>query len=320
MNYTQIEVSRDLIRDELCSYLREHQRNLVLSQPPRITGASDIWVKTTEQVGISVNKFTDEIFKRLLSSGRASAVNVSVNDSTVMNAYEAYYPLQIKTLILEEIFKLVRTGVLIEAKFRRANSMNFNFGFDLNTDTLILTEYGVQFVNEEPDLPYFVERYLDRLRKIAEPDEELRGYLAEGLTCLRNHLGRAAAVLLRLAAEHTLTKLIDSMEVSMQETEAQKFKGQIRNAGIKIEERAEVAFQKLEASTGLLPKKYSKNMVSNRLRSAFHSIRDLGGKAAHLSSHVSLEEVKDHYTLYVGSVYAIIMEIVEYQRTIMVSS
>jgi hypothetical protein len=320
MNYTQIEVSRDLVRDELFSYLRESQHNLGLSQPPRITGASGIWAETTGQVGFSVNKFVNEIFERLLSSGKANAINVPVNDSTIMSAYEAYYPLQIKTLILEEIFELVQGGVVIKAKFKRESTLNFNFEFDLITDILILTEYGAQFISEEPVVPYFVERYLERLRKIAELDEILQGYLAEGLACLRNHLGRASAVLLRLAAEHTLAKLIDSMEASMQEKEAQKFKGQVRKAGIKIEERAEVAFRKLEASTELLPKKYSKSMVSNRLRPAFHSIRDLGGRAAHLSSHISLEEVKDHYALYVTSVYAIAMEIAEYQKTIAVSS
>jgi hypothetical protein len=196
--------------------------------------------------------------------------------------------------------------------------INYDFLFSFGTDYLMLTDYGVQFLAEDPAPPYFAEPYLERLRQTAEPDDELQGYLSEGLACLRNHLSRAAAILLRIAAEHTLNTLTESTTVSIkQDKEQQKFKGQIRSAGIKIQERAEVVFKKLESSIALMPNKpYFRNMVNHRLRPAFHSIRDLGGKAAHLASTVQLEEVADHYTLYASTVYPIVVKIIEHQKAL----
>jgi hypothetical protein len=270
-------------------------------------------------VGVSTNDLVDKIYLQLTESEAARLTKVPVDDSTVMNAYDAYVPLQTKTLILAEIFELIRAGVLMQVRLTpKSEGVNFDFEFNFNTGYLILTIYGVQFLVEELLPPYFSEAYLERLKKVSDPDEELQGYLSEGLACLRSHLGRASAILLRIAAEHMLNVLVESTQMSIkQDKEQQKFKGKIRSAGIKIEERAEVVFKKLESSTVLIPDKpYFRNMISHRLRPAFHSIRDLGGKAAHLASAIQLEEVADHYTVYASTVYPIIVKIIEYQKTL----
>jgi len=260
-----------------------------------------------------VNTFIGEVYERLVSSGKAKRLVKPVNDSTIMNAYNAYFPLQIKTFILEEIFALVNAGILIQAKFKPQHpGINFDFVFDFGTDFVMLTERGVRFLTEEPAIPYFAEQYLDRLRQTAEPDDELKGYLSEGLACLRNHLGRAAAVLLRLAAEHTLNLLIDSTKSAIKNArECSSLERNINKARMNIEERAEAVFRKLESKQELVP---HKDAVTNCLRPAFHSVRVLGGRAAHLSAPIQLEEVRDHYTLYASSVYAVMMEIIQHQK------
>jgi hypothetical protein len=315
MSYTQIEVSRNLVRDEILTYLHENQQRLVLSQPPFFTGAERMWFDTTSKTGISVNEFVDAIYERLVTSGKANRTIVPVNDSTIMNAYVAYFPLQIKTIILEEIFELVRAGILVQVRFNpQRPGLNFNFEFDLGAGSVMLTESGIRFLAEEPTPPYFAEQYVDRLRRTAEPDDELKGYLSEGLACLQHHLSRAAAVLLRLAAEHVLNLLIDSTKAAIKNAqERSSLEKNINRARMNIEERAEVVFRKLESEQGLVP---HQDEVTNRLRPAFHSIRDLGGRAAHWSSSIQLEEVRDHYTLYASSVYVVIMKIIECQKNL----
>lgn len=320
MKYTQVEVSRDLIRDEVLRYLRENQRTLMLSEPATaVPNAARHWFDATQKVGKSMNELTEEVYRRLISSGEARLTDVAVLDSSIMSAYNAYFPVKVKTKILEEIVQLVRIGVLIPVGYAaKRPGVNYEFDFDFGSGLLLLTEYGVRYLAEGARLPFFAEEYVSRLRQTAEPDDELKGYLSEGLACVRNHLGRAAAILLRLAAEHTLDKLVRSIMASIaQDKERKSFERGIRTAGLRIEERAEVVFRKLESSTVLVPdSKHFRNMVRNRLRSAFHSIRDLGGRAAHLGDTIELEEVIDHYALYASSVYPIAMKIIEHQRTL----
>jgi hypothetical protein len=59
-----------------------------------------------------------------------------------------------------------------------------------------------------------------------------------------------------------------------------------------------------------------RDTVTNRLRPAFHAIRDLGGKAAHLASSFDRQDVRNHYTLYASSVFAPVMEIIDHQGSV----
>lgn len=321
MSFTKIEVDRNVVREEVLSYLRANREDFVLPQPERwsvgLNMALDmdrLWHVHTTEVGKSLNIFVDEVYERLRSSDKARHTDVPINTSSAMHAYNAYHRTRIKFLILEEIFELIRAGVLINVKFEPERpGASYDFKFSFRKGWIILTNYGAKFVTETLARPYFFEQYLDVLRQIAEPDDVLQGYLSEGLACLRSHLGRAAAVLLRLAAEHTLNLLIDSTKASIQDAKKRNsLERKVKRAGIRIEERAEVIFRKLESEPGLVP---HKDAVTNRLRPAFHSTRDLGGRAAHLSSPIRLKEVSDHYTLYEYSVYAISMKIIQHQKT-----
>jgi hypothetical protein len=318
MSFTQIEADRNVVREEVLSYLRANREDFVLSQPERWPVGSNmasrmdyLWRGQTSKVGKPLNDFANEVYQRLLSSGKARCTNERVHDNTEMDVFNAYYRLHVRFVILEEIFELIRAGVLINVKFEPMGSCDFKFGF--GRGWVVLTDYGAKFVTETLARPYFFEQYLDVLRQTAEPDDVLQGYLSEGLACLRSHLGRAAAVLLRLAAEHTLNLLINSTKASIQDAKKRNsLEQKVKRAGMRIEERAEVIFRKLESEPGLVPRK---DAVTNRLRPAFHSIRDLGGRAAHLSSPIRLKEVSDHYTLYEYSVYAISMRIIQHQKT-----
>jgi len=319
MSYTQIEVSRAAVRVTLLDHLREKRERLVLPPPSHAPDAVRYWFDATKKAGMSAEKLADETYQRLIESGAARCTEVPVSDSRVMSAYDAHNPLQTKLFVLEEIFELIRAGVLMQVRLvPQHEGRSFDFLFSFGTGHLMLTDQGERFLAEDLAPPYFTEPYLARLRQIAEPDDELQGYLSEGLACLRNHLGRAAAMLLRITAEHTLNTLIESTTVSIgQDKELQKFRGQVRSAGIRIGERAEVVFKKLESSRALLPSKPNfRNMLSQRLRPAFHSIRVLGGNAAHLASPIRLGEVADHYTLYASSVYPITVSIIEHQKTL----
>jgi hypothetical protein len=220
MYYTKISTSRDLIRDEVINCVRESQLSLMLPQPREYTGAYIVdtheWFNQTKQAGISINTFVDTIYNKLISSGKARIENVYVNNSSAMTTFNTYIPLQVKTIILEEILDLIRIGVLTLLQFKPKNQgINYDFVFDVSTDRIILTEYGSRFITEVSPLPFFADQYLGILRQVAEPDDELQAYLSEGIICLRNQLARAAAILLRLAAEHTLDKLIASTKMAI---------------------------------------------------------------------------------------------------------
>ncbi|HEX6293066.1 MAG TPA: hypothetical protein VFZ66_28040 [Herpetosiphonaceae bacterium] len=320
MHFTRITISRDLIRDEVINYVRENRASLSLPQPIEYTGAYIVgtheWFNQTKQVGISINTIIDMIYNKLISSGKARTENVAVNNSSTMTTFNAYFPLQVKTIILEEILDLTRLGVLTLLQFTPKNQgINYDFVFDVRSDRIVLTEYGSRFITEASPLPFFSNQYLGILRQVSEPDDELQAYLSEGITCLRNQLARAAAILLRLAAEHSLDKLIDSTKLAIPtDQERSSFMEKIRKASTNLQQRAEVAFQKLESSSGLIPSQLDKS-VRYQLRAAFHSIRELGGRAAHKSNNILLQEVTDHYTLYAGSVYSIVNQVIDYQTT-----
>lgn len=317
MSYKKIEVSRDLVRDQLLRYLRTNLQRLLLPEPVGTPlGTARQWFERTKKAGRPVNDLASDVFEQLTSLRIATVTDVPVYDGGEMNAYDAYYPLRIKMVIVEEIVELVRMGVLMPVGLNPTRpGMNYDFKLDLGSGSVMLTEYGVRYLDNECAVPYFAEEYIERLAHRAEPDEELKGYVSEGLACLRSHLPRASAMLLRLAAEHILNSLVESTISSIgPDKELQNFRRRIRKAGISIEKRGEVVLGKLESSNPLMPAdKHFRKMVSNQLRPALHSIRELGGRAAHMSSTVDLGDVSDHYTLFANSVYPIVMRVIQHQ-------
>ena len=319
MSYTRIEVSRDLVRSELLAYLEEHRRNLLLPEPnERAINTAQDWFDRTRKAGLPVDSIASEVLERLLSSGKAVLTEVSVNDSSMVSAHNAYQPLRAKMLIIEETAELIRMGVLVPLRLKPEKpGQNYNFALELGGYSVMVTEYGVRYLAESSTIPYYAEDYLSQLRQAAEPDEELVGYLSEGLACLRHHLPRAAVIILRLAAEHSLSRLIESTTASLSEgKERQGFEGRVRREWGSLEGRAEVVFRKLEASTTLIPDaQWFRKTVGTRLRAAFHSIRDMGGQAAHASRPITLKDASDHYVLYMRSVYTIVAGIIRHQKS-----
>lgn len=314
MSYIQIDVSRDLARSELLACLKEHVPNMRLPEPAdRAINTAQDWYDRTTTAGMPVDAIAKEVLERLVSSGKAVRTEVSVNDSSIMSAHSAYQPLRAKMLIVEEIAELIRMGVLFPVQFNPEKPrLNYNFELGFGGHAVMVTEYGVRYLAESSTIPYYAEDYLSQLRQAAEPDEELVGYLSEGLACLRHHLPRAAVMILRLAAEHSLSRLIESTTASLSEgKERQAFERRIRRAGIRIEQRAEALFRKLESSPET---KQWRNAVRNRLRPSFHAIRDLGGRAAHAGDTITGKDASDHYVLFTDSVYGIIMRIIEHQK------
>jgi hypothetical protein len=215
------------------------------------------------------------------------------------------------------LFELIRAGILIQIGYKAKDpERTFDFTFEVNAGGVLLSEYGRKFLSEQPSLPYFTESYLNRLREVADPGDELQAYLSEGLACLRSSLGRAAALLLRLAVEHMLNLLAESTERVLESNKAEKdkFIGEIRRAGVLIEKRTEVILNKLEFGQDLIPQSYFRDGVKHKFRATVHSIRSLGGKAAHISTAIQIEEVQDHYVLFTSTVYPLAMRIIEHQR------
>jgi hypothetical protein len=318
MSYTRIEVTRESARSQLIAYLREHHRNLVLPEPnERAINCVQDWRERTGRAGMVVDTIAKEVLEGLLSSGKAVCTEISVNDSSIMSAHAAYQPLRAKMLIAEEIAELIRMGVLVPLHLKQKDPVNYDFGVALGGHSVMVTQCGLRYLAESSTIPYYAEDYFDQLRQAAEPDEELVGYLTEGLACLRHHLPRAAVIILRLAAEHTLGRLIESTTASLSEgKERKRFEGDVRREWNSLEGRAEVVFRRLEGSTTLIPNtQWWRRTVGNRLRAAFHSIRDIGGKAAHMSRPITLKDASDHYALYACSVYAIVAEIIGHQKS-----
>jgi len=324
MSYTRIEVSRDMVRSELQAYLEEHLRNLLLPEPDeRAIDTAHEWFGRTQRAGMSVDAMASQVLVRLRSSGKAEYTEVSVNDSIVMNAHNAHQPLRAKVLIVEGIAELIRMGVLVPLRFKPERpGQNYNFALELGGDSVMVTEHGVRYLADPWTIPYYAEDYLRQLRQAAEPDEELVGYLSEGLACLRHHLPRAAAMILRLAAEHSLDKLIEATSAVLSEgKQRQAFERRVRTAERSLEKRAEVVFRKLESSSALTPDAGQlRKAVGTRLRPAFHSIRDLGGRAAHTSGTITIEDVRDHYLLYAHSVFGIMMRVIQHHKSAQESS
>lgn len=322
MEYTKREVSRDLVRAEVLNYLRENRdkfRFSGLSEAAIAQGnaiAADIWRRHVSEIGAYLPDFVDQVHRRLHSSGKVARIPVPVNDSIVASTCDLYETTRITYLILEEIVECMHSGVLIELAFlARTRQATGSLDFRLGEGRLVLTEFGDRYVADALAVTHSTEEYFDILRQTKEPDDVLKGYLSEGLACLRHRLPRAAAVLLRLAAEHTLDLLVQSTEKALNSNEkaSKSFQTRInktRREG--LEAWAQTIFKKLESTKGLVPHSAA---VTNRLKAAFHQIRHSGGRAAHLSEPILPKVVRDDYALFANSVYTIVMDIIEHQST-----
>ncbi len=316
MNFTELAVDRSIVREEILTYIRDNTNTFVHHLKRPGDGIDpQTWVQYVTSSGMDTISFIIEVYRQLIAKGKISATSVSAYSSQVVAVQNSFFELYLREIIFEEMMALVRVGVLVQARVTNPESRNWECFLLPDMSRIMLSEYGIKFVENIQAMPYYAEEYFARLRQVAEPDDELKGYLSEGLACLRNNLARAAAILLRLAAEHILNSLTQAITDKMpDEARKQEHQRKIRQAGIKIEERAEVNFKVLESNSLFLSNSPLKDRLNNELRPAFHGIRILGGSAAHLSNPVDLAQVRNYYTLFADGVYKIMMEIILHLR------
>ncbi len=316
MEYTKVEVSRDDVREALLGFLRENQAQMHLVEPvehPDHT-AEIVWRDTPTRIGRNTNALVEEVFNRLNASGKLISTRVTVHDSSVMHVRGGYYPASIRAIILEEITRLIRMGVLMEGRFVTRNQQIYDFIPQREVNCVLLTDFGVRYVMNAQTVPYEASQYLAWLRRTAPPDEELEAYLSEGLACLEHHLARAAAVLLRLAAEHILDLLSDTILSKLPDENRRdgfrKKHNAARNSN-NIEQRANVIFTTLDSDPLFVANnRHLQSRLNNELKPGFHGIRELGGGAAHLRTAIDLEQVRSYYHQFAEQVYKISMQII----------
>jgi hypothetical protein len=321
MDVIRLDSSRQLIREEILDYFELHSESFTISQPEPYFNVQ-VWIAYITQKGKELDIVIEEIFKRLENSDRMKSVKIPAFDSGTASAFTHYSKTLILMKIYEEIMELIRAGILLRVNLgTKLPSYEVTFapnqGDRRIPEKIFLTEYGEKFIKNRLAIPYYAERYITRLAQVAEPDEELKGYLLEGFACMRAELPRAAAIILRLAAEHMLEKLIQSTVASIEESRRTEFESKIRSYKVRIEARADTLFKRLESDERLRPPEPLKGAMSNQLVPAFHVIRDLGGRAAHLSEVIQMEDVRDAYSLFGNSVYKVIIGVVTYHNNLL---
>ena len=244
MEVLRLDTTRPLVREEILDYFELNLENFTISPPAPAWGGPPYWVSYITSAGKELDVVIKEIFNFLVNSDRMKRVKLQANDSATVDAFTHYHKTVIYMAIYEEIAALIRAGILLQINLgTKLPSYEFSVApFDGDrriAEKVLLTEYGAQFVKNRLTTPYYAEQYFDQLRQVAEPDEELKGYLTEGLACLRANLERSSAIILRLAAEHLLNVLIDATVGCIKDATS---KGQltvrIRKAYTNIEERA----------------------------------------------------------------------------------
>jgi hypothetical protein len=315
MDVNKLDISLEVLREEILAYLREHRRSFTFD-----------WDKVAMRVGnfnqsLDVKQydknFTENIYEWLKSKSKLSHIPVTLNamDERYRDAFDVFQVIQIKLMIFEEITRLIRLGILVEL-WLDADMGGYGVYVKPGKQHIILTEEGKRFLDAVNPLSFEAYQYLNWLRQTAEPDDELQAYLSEGLACLQSNLPRAAAVLLRVALEHILTLLNNVIVNNLPDDKSKKEHwARINRHRGNIEDRAEEIFKVLTSSTLFLGNQNAhqlRNNLDTLLRPTFHAIRILGGDAAHPKSILEFSYVKIHYDLFATVVFKTSMEIINY--------
>jgi len=212
MSSTKIEVSREVIREQVFSYLCKHRTRLGLPQPTRALDAARDWAERTSNTGKHLNELVNDVYEQLRSSDRMRSTVIRVNSSTEMHAYNAYYPTQVKFLILEEMRELIRAGILIETKFiLERPGQAYDFKFDLGKGWVVLSEYGEQCIRENRILPHDPQEYLADLgTRCGVLDPEASVLVRESLLTFQAHCFVASVILIGAASERLIQVLFES--------------------------------------------------------------------------------------------------------------
>lgn len=306
MEYEELQVDRATVRDVVLTILKSiGSYTQKLRYPAR--NIHGLTARSRELQAV-----LEDVYKQLEESGKLKKTIISVNDSSRQRSERIYYRLYIQGIIFEEVMSLVREGIIMLARID-PDPVAWTGRFIFDPNHILVTEYGERVLANYQVLPYFSEEYIRILRQTHEPDDELKGYLAEGLTCLHHNLPRAAILLLRLPCEHMLQKLVDAIELKLpDETRKNGFKGKIRKASTNLERRANAIFDQLEVDAILLGSAtHLKDRVLNELKPTFHTIREVAGNAAHRNVPVDRDQVRHFYGAFASTIYPITMKIVQ---------
>lgn len=309
MEFEERRIERARVRDEIFAVLKAHN---FASYIDRLNFAA----RTIEDLtgrGRELHAFLEETYARLDQSGKIQKIRHTVNDSTLQRSEETYSRLYIQGIIFDEVMALVREGIIMLANII-PNQMQWTGRYVFDPNHILVTEYGARVLEDYQSIPYFADDYIKILEKTAVPDDELRGYLSEGLACLQGNLPRAATLLLRLPCEHLLQKLIDAVDAKLPDQQGKNdFKGKIRKASTNIERRANAVFDQLEFDVALLANAtYLRDRLRNELKPTFHTIREFAGNAAHRNVPIDRQQVRDFYGVFASTVYPITINIIEY--------
>lgn len=282
----------------------------------------DIWVidnwhaqQNAQIVGMSVQYLLEKTYEAIQPSV-SEVPSIEQLRSAPLNSEQAFWASELKRSIFEELNELIRLGILMRGRLKRDSPNLRKLDYVDSDEYILLTDYGLVQLQEEVISPLFHSKYISSLEASSPLDDDLKGYLVEGLNCLHHRLDRAAILLLRLATQHTLESLADAVINALPEGEGRnRFISKIASATrgrTKLQEYGDAVFKQLE-SGGLLDEAGEiKRQVSQQLQPAFHAIRHLGGKAAHLSVSIDRVEVSGLFTLYATCIYRITAQVINY--------
>lgn len=146
MQFSRINFSYSVIRNELILYLQENKNRLRISEQHVSMKTGWIWVENATNIGISIQKLTEELALRLQNKKLITIEVIPVNNSEIMHTQDAYNRTKLKVAITEIIFEFIRLGIVLPVKFKRESQQNFEVTPHSNFEHIILSDYGAKYM------------------------------------------------------------------------------------------------------------------------------------------------------------------------------
>jgi hypothetical protein len=165
MQYKEFKFDRNVIYDEVLAYIRDNRKKLVWYTNRRVDGIPpEMWVQSVTASGIDVKSFIEEVYQRLISAEKISTISISAHSSQTVAIQDSFSELHLENAIFEELMWFIRAGVVVQARVTNPDKRNWKCFLSPDADHILLTEYGVEFVENVQAMPYYSEEYFARLR------------------------------------------------------------------------------------------------------------------------------------------------------------
>ncbi|MBZ0317910.1 MAG: hypothetical protein K8L91_15925 [Anaerolineae bacterium] len=309
MEYEELQIDREIIRDEILSLLKKTN----FASYTQKLGFAARNINDLTGRGRELQAFLDEVYTQLETSGKIRKTLHTVDNSSLQRSESIYHRLYIQGLIFEEVIALAQQGIIMFARIE-PDQIQWTGKYTFDPNHILVSEYGLKILADHHAMPYFADDYINLLGQIAPLDDELRGYLGEGLSCLHHSLPRAAILLLRLPCEHVLQQLINAIVTKLpDDAKKNSFKSKINKASTNLAHRANVIFDQLESDSALLANEtHLKDRLKNELKPTFHTIREFAGNAAHRNVPIDRHQVRHFYGAFASTIYPVAMKIIQY--------